>query len=489
MSLDDDLGSFRNLPTSDPSPPRLRARLAQRRRRRVTATIIVLAVVGVAVGALAVTGDDDVTVDTAQTPMTPAIAPGQVVALTTDGRLVALDADGAESATIAELGSYVDSGGLAVAPDGNDIYLGFRTDDLSDCTGEIRRVDTADGTSDVIATDADSPALSPDGTLLAYVTLSKKDDICYRTGIVIEDLASGDELPLDAYPAPGVPDSTPPALPISWGPGPLIASVDDDGTTLLDPATNEYETLAQREELAASLPPGPLYLPTLADEHTLVVLSNCCTTDEILTRIDGDTDTPTPWATVDRAVISLAPNSDGSGLAVLMPDELTHITADGTVDTLATGYRHVATRPAPATTNQADDSTADGPACDTDDTRVHVPLVAGEPLDLLFVEHRGACGYNGDGAANFGADPKVIVVGDGDVELVADPAFEAAYSLQADTTTRGTPDVAVVPGPDGTTSIGPLTEPCMLLTVELNDPDSTGRYTARLAVADSSCTT
>lgn len=482
MSLDDELGSFRNLPTSDPSTPRLRARLAQRRRRRVTGAIIVLAVVGVAVGGLAVTGDDDVTVDTAETPTTPAIAPGQAVALTTDGRLVELDADGGESATIAELGSYVDSGGLAVAPDGNDIYLGFRTDDLSDCTGEIRRVDTADGTWDVVATDADSPALSPDGTLLAYVTLSRKDDICYRTGIVIEDLASGDTLPLDAYPAPGVPDSTPPALPISWGPGPFIASVDDDGTTLLDPATNERETLAQREGLAASLPPGPLYLPTFADEHTLVVLSNCCTTDEVLTRIDLDTDTATPWATVDRAVISLAPSSDGSGLAVLMPDELTHIATDGTVKSLVTGYRHVATRATPAKKEPA----VTTPSCDAADTRVPVPLVAGEPLDLLFVEHP-SCGYAGDGAANLGADPKVIVVGDGDIELVTDPAFEAAYSLQADSTTRGTPDAAVVPGPEGTTSIGPLTEPCMLLTVELTDPDRTGRYTARLARAAGAC--
>lgn len=484
MSIDAQLGSLRNLPTSERSAEELRARLTRRRRRRRRGLGAGAALISIAVliAAVLVRADDDVTIETAASePAATALAPGAIIALTSDSELVLLDPRGELQRTIANLGPLVGSGGLAVSPDGRSIYIGARTAEAStassNCTGEVRRVDARGGTWDVVATQADSPALSADGSRLAYASLERINDICYRGALVVMDLASGttESYP---YPTPGVPDGTPPELPISWSPdGTSIASVENTGATLLELSTGEHSPVTS---------PGRPLLPTFVEQDRLAVLVGCCVGEQSVQIVDLRSGESQPWLTIDVPLVSLAVGADLSGMAVTADDTLVALREGGAIDVLADGYRQVARRPDTEGAENEEEPDGSGGPCEGVDLRVPAPSVltsvGSEELDLLFINHR--CGYSADGIAFLGGEPKVIVVGDIarlDVEL----RFDVTYSLTGAAGRRV--DMVGRRDDDGLITVGSRVDPCMELSVYLIDGGLTGGFTARLATTEGDC--
>ncbi|MGH9026103.1 MAG: TolB family protein [Acidimicrobiia bacterium] len=121
--------------------------------------------------------------------------PSEVVAVTTDGRVVVLDsATGAEQRTLAE-GALADADGPAVATDGKTVYFMRAINDVGcdsdgdralDPVPEIARVSVNGGAVDTVATGVRYPALSPDGRYLAYTGVVDCSDA--GRSILVQDL-------------------------------------------------------------------------------------------------------------------------------------------------------------------------------------------------------------------------------------------------------------------------------------------------------------
>jgi len=125
--------------------------------------------------------------------------------------------------------------------------------------------------------------------------------------------------------------------------------------------------------------------------------------------------------------------------------------------------------------------------CEGIDLKVPTPsLHAGGrkvELDYLWTQH--SCGFNGDGAANLGAELKVIVAGER-AQLAVDPRFEAQLALRPD----GVPADEFIEAPrsdNDLITVGPLPAPCTELTVNLVDGELSASFAARLARADGDC--
>ena len=113
-------------------------------------------------------------------------APGQIVALTDRG-VVALDAQtGAERGVLA-LAAPGDLQGLSVTPDGRQAY--FASVD-GEGTGSIRVVDTGGRTPPAFVAEGISPAVSPDGRLLAFAGPASPAAVCCNV-VAVLDLRTG----------------------------------------------------------------------------------------------------------------------------------------------------------------------------------------------------------------------------------------------------------------------------------------------------------
>jgi hypothetical protein len=120
------------------------------------------------------------------------------------GRLLVLDRRGKRLRRIPRFTASVQS--LALSPNRRSAYVSvYRVDKPS----RLYEVSLRTGRRTLLANGI-SPALSPDRTKLAYVTVTRPVDITYRTALVIRDLRTG-SLRNIAFP-PGVPFDTPPGL-------------------------------------------------------------------------------------------------------------------------------------------------------------------------------------------------------------------------------------------------------------------------------------
>lgn len=188
------------------------------------------------------------------------VAAGPAVALTDDGRLVTLDpATGAEVRQVATgltIGAW--DGLLAVSPDGAHAYV---VDGALPGDGEpptIQRITLADGAAQDVA-QGWSPAVSPDGSTLAFLAARPGDDPYTSLGLNLLDLAEGSVryLPDDEWcecervvttPA-WSPDGTQIAIGVGWGG--LLSDVD---VVVVDLAT--AQTLGDARRLATTPDPA-----------------------------------------------------------------------------------------------------------------------------------------------------------------------------------------------------------------------------------------
>ena len=141
-----------------------------------------------------------------------------------------------------------------------------------------------------------------------------RNDICYRSGLVIEDVATGEVVQRAPPPRPWRGRRDPAGRAHLVGPGAPPRPGDRRRQMLLDPTTNDTESLSAVTGQASGIPDGPPHLPTFLDAGTLVVLANC----PWPTRASpGSTSTPV-WpprgrtSTVPSSGSVLAPTDRGS---------------------------------------------------------------------------------------------------------------------------------------------------------------------------------
>jgi hypothetical protein len=141
------------------------------------------------------------------------------IAVLADDRIVVLDGQQADLLTLLPGTSpYLGSSGIAefaVSADARDVYLAVNNEAADPCGAELRHYrpneDESGETFEVIASRAAYPALSPDGSKLAYVEFggSSAED-CPQT-LIVHDLETGDELgwtatAVEGFDVPDVPE-------------------------------------------------------------------------------------------------------------------------------------------------------------------------------------------------------------------------------------------------------------------------------------------
>jgi len=173
---------------------------------------------------------------------------------------------------------------IELAPDRRHAFISVH---MSEQPARLYDVDLATGAKRLIA-NAISPALSPQRTQLAYVTIARRpnSEIIDRTALVIRNLRTGHTRSIPF--APNVPLGTPPELIINWSPdGTTIAVFDGRAIRLVDVAS--ATTLPSQPLLPGDTPtPGrtSLLAPVFLNGGTLIVLAGCCIGPQQLVAVD-----------------------------------------------------------------------------------------------------------------------------------------------------------------------------------------------------------
>jgi hypothetical protein len=218
------------------------------------------------------------------------VPPG-VVAVTASGALVMLNpVTGITTATLVPSGVLPDE--VAVAPGGGTIY--FTANDA--CTPKIEAVPVGGGTPQVITTGS-LPAISPDGTRLAYASEPNiEDPDCVPSGdpvphykLVVRTLSTGAQVSYPMVPAGQDSGLPAPISHLSWSPdnqhvAVSISSVEDNegwNIELVDTATAKfYEYGAGVVNVPPTGQPTPvqsyLYQAVYLPDGNLFVSRACC---------------------------------------------------------------------------------------------------------------------------------------------------------------------------------------------------------------------
>lgn len=229
----------------------------------------------------------DATPSTEPTPdPTPEPTPERTAfALTAAGDLVELDPEsGSVIRTVATNEFW--SAGLSITPDREFAYVeaGYEREGGPEWPGEIHRVSLADGTSEVAVTSATSPAVSPDGRALAYLSIEVTGHASARS-LTVQDLTTGAviaTIPDDqcvecerVVSAPTwTPDSSALVLGLGWFdafPGVVVRAVDPTVTPTLEAGrlvgpANDGDVVADWYGRTAFTADGTLLVP--AEEGT-----------------------------------------------------------------------------------------------------------------------------------------------------------------------------------------------------------------------------
>jgi hypothetical protein len=353
--------------TVSPPPPDVIRRMGDRRRRRTMAASGVLAfAIGVGGGGAAyasldhpgsstpppATGQPTPTEGASSAPVSG--RPG-IVAVTTGGAVVVLDFTTGLATRVLVPGGDAVGDSVAVSPSGSTVYFSVK----HGCTDDIEAVPVAGGTPKVIATGV-LPALSPDGTELAFVREpvgGMLNPVSYgcATGtpvagsqfkVVVLHLSTGQQ---QVYPAaPGAQDQLPiPVSHLSWAPSgrSLLVSAEPPqdnqgwGLSVLELATAQYYLPGN---WLASGSPGVAVtgLPDAARSYyeegvyladgTLFVDRMCCTgvpvkkTSSLLQEVDasGNLVHQVTMGFLNRNHTSLAGSADGKWLLYLSAHDL-----------------------------------------------------------------------------------------------------------------------------------------------------------------------
>lgn len=196
---------------------------------------------------------------------------GDVLAADGRGRMTVVDSRGHTLARARGVLGAVQ--GIAVAPDRRHAYVSVYVRGPS----RLWLVDLGTGRKRFVAPGL-SPAVSPDGTRLAYFATAVKDQIKWLTRLVVADLASGRRQTY-ALP-PRTPVGTPPELVLSWSP-------DSRSLALYDGAVARILAAPRRGALVSRRVVGRrLFSTAYVDPRTLVVDGNCCIGGQRLLAID-----------------------------------------------------------------------------------------------------------------------------------------------------------------------------------------------------------
>lgn len=191
----------------------------------------------------------------------------------------------------------------------------------------LYEIDLASGRARRLGTGG-SPALSPGGGELAYYAVAFRNDILYRTGIAVRDLATGSTrvIPFSHRTS----WSTPPDVLLNWAPdGQKLALADMGGVRIVDVAA------------AADVESQPLLsgltAPAFLADGKLVALANCCIGKQRMTSVDIGSGTRAPFVTLPEPPESLRRIAPGS-FATTTPDGYLILFSRGKTRRIATGY-------------------------------------------------------------------------------------------------------------------------------------------------------
>jgi Tol biopolymer transport system component len=190
---------------------------------------------------------------------------GNFLVYDTSRRLLVLDARGKVVRRLPRSLSPSALQAIELAGDRRHAFISTRR---SEQPARLYELDLTTGRRRSLA-NAISPTLNPDRKRLAYVLTNVRNEIVYRTSLVIRQLATGRELALAL--GPRVPLGTPPELVINWSPdGRRIAIFDGSMVRIVDVAT------ARDVPSQPAVPGNTGLAPVFLDANTLVVLADCC---------------------------------------------------------------------------------------------------------------------------------------------------------------------------------------------------------------------
>ena len=248
----------------------------------------------------------------AAAPTHPLVPLGSYLVADRSGHLLVLDQRGKLLRRIPRFASPVQA--LEVAPDRRHAYVAVYMNERAPRLYEValrtgRRIRLGH---------AISPSLSPDRKRLAYVAVERREDITYRTALVVRTLATGRTRSISL--PERTPFGTPPELVINWSPdGRRVAVFDGTVVRVVDVA--RATTVASQPEL-----PGRTGLaPVFADAHTLVVLANCCIGRQRLVAVDLPSGARTPFAELRAPVENVRRLKGGSLLIVTALQRLARV--------------------------------------------------------------------------------------------------------------------------------------------------------------------
>lgn len=217
--------------------------------------------------------------DTTTTTTTPSgeAPPEQIAAVLADGTLALLDGEtGGTRETLLEGIDVSDpaKNGITITPDGDEVFVVRPASDVGEAH-EIVRVPVGGGASDVVARGR-APAVSPDGTTLAYVEVEsdpspgQPDPV-----IVLHDLETGDERRLEREEEPGYHF----IVDMGWtSDGTQIAFVSGEIQTGLSIVDADADTLDDARRLGPDARgEGTSWTAVTAlDDERLAVVETCC---------------------------------------------------------------------------------------------------------------------------------------------------------------------------------------------------------------------
>ena len=272
------------------------------------------------------------------------LAAGSILAAKTGaGGLVVLDPDGNEQMSVPSPDPEASVQGLDLTPDRTRAYVSFYIASTTDPTPDsvprptpepIYEIGLPSGQAREI-TKGMSPAVSPDGTRLAYWKVEVAVDIPYRTALVVRTLSTGDET---EYPLskPAVVE-TPPGMIINWSPdGTRVVLVGDEGIELVDLKSDRG--VPTKGVPGDRTPTGSHHLaPVFLDSNTLVVLENCCIGEQHLVTLDLGTGARGDFATVAGPPEAVRRTEDGDLLITTAANVLLRVRS-GQVRGVGRGY-------------------------------------------------------------------------------------------------------------------------------------------------------
>lgn len=336
----------------DPAGPEHVLTTAAQRRRRTVALSSLAVTALVVIAGIAVFRDGSTaevrTVPATRTTTAPPARPSTAVVVTAQGAVVLVGtSDGRAARTLAPAGSADPTRKAVRSPDGATVYFG---DQAIDCGWSDLFEVPADGSRPPRAiAKGHAPAVSPDGTRLAYATA----DGCVGATLVVRDLATGAEVSWS------VPDGRPPhpfALggisAIDWAPDNRRVAFQMDehgGVHVLDTLLPGLLTAAAPVEPRQQPADTSLGLRSWHPEGGLAVAVQCCrnpdgmTSERVRTTsrtllVDVATNEATPLLADGEYAWSLDLDASGEWLAWLDDGRIVMQGPDGRMRRVAEGF-------------------------------------------------------------------------------------------------------------------------------------------------------